>query len=420
MRQNSGKRALNKGNGAVSGMAKKAPSKGVKKRKFKNTRLFKVLRIALLLIIILLIVNIIKDLIHRTPEKVSIVIKDDKIELVHDINIDKYNNVYMSIDDVKKLYDQNIYYSNKILITTYNKHIAVLELGKTTMKVNDVVQEIKGTLKEINGVVYLPFSDMVDVYDFSIIYNKDTKVLNIDSKLEEKKEAVVLKSCNLKESTNNFAKTLEKVKKSQYVTIFETKGDFTKIRTKAGNVGFVKTEKLSKPELVWENMDEDIIENVNILDDYAIVSSNYEILTTAGENSITTPDLFNIIKTPEGKIDVENVIDFGEKFEAYKKWAEDSNVSICPIVTLNCSMSEVCSNYETRSYIINTLYNNLINNKLSMICLDFTNIDDSEGLYRFATEMVPRFKCAGMKVLIKYNSSLNKDRLNSIVDYVID
>ena len=63
----------------------------------------------------------------------------------------------------------------------------------------------------------------------------------------------------------------------------------------------------------------------------------------------------------------------------------------------------------------------MINNKLNMICIDFASIDDVEGLYRFITEMVPRFKCAGMKVLIKYtNSTLNKDRLNDIVDYVID
>ena len=83
-------------------------------------------------------------------------------------------------------------------------------------------------------------------------------------------------------------------------------------------------------------------------------------------------------------------------------------------------MSKVCSSYENRSFIINTLYNELIDNKLNMICIDFTEIDDTEGVYRFVTEMVPRFKCAGMKVLVKYNSSFNKDRLNNIVDYVLD
>lgn len=421
MRQNSGKRAANTRGGAAAGATKKTAKKNVRNKKFKNTRLFKILRVALLFIIILLIFNIMKDLTTKKPEKVSVVIGDEKIALIHEIEIDKDNNILMSIDDIKKLYDSNIYYSNHTVITTYNKHLAVLELDKTTMKVNDVVQEIKGTLKEKDGTVYLPFSDMEDVYDFAENYNKDTKVLSIDSKSEEKREAVVLKNVKLKESTKKFAKTLEKVKKTQYVTVFGTEGDFTKVRTKAGNIGYIKTKKLSKPELLWENMDEEKIESVTVLNDYSIVDTKYEILQSAPKDAIVTPNLFQIVQTNDDKVDVQNVIDLkGTRFVTYKDWANGSGVTICPTVTLKCSMSKVCSSYENRSFIINTLYNELIDNKLNMICIDFTEIDDTEGVYRFVTEMVPRFKCAGMKVLVKYNSSFNKDRLNNIVDYVLD
>ena len=418
MSRNSGKRAAGKGNGVIAGATKKA-SKG--KVKFKGTRLFKILRIVLILIIVLVIFNIVKNITHKTPDKISVVIGDKSIELVHEVTIDKNDNISMSIDDIKKLYDENIFYSNDVLITTYNKHIAVLEVGKTTMKVNDVVQEIKGTLKDKNGVLYLPFSDMEDVYDFEESYNKDTKVLSVDSKSREKKESVVLKKSSLKEDTNTFSKTLESVKKSQYVTIFETEGDYTKVRTKAGNVGYVKTKNLSKAEVLWENMDEEKINSVTVLDEYSIVDSKYEVLSNAKEDSIVIPNLFNIVQKDDENISVENVIDLeGTKFITYKDWANGSNVTICPTVTLSCSMSKVCSSYESRSYVINTLYNNLINNKLMMICIDFNDIDDAEGVYRFVTEMMPRFKCAGMKVLIKNNSSLNKERLSNIVDFVID
>jgi len=418
MNQKVGKRAKDKGNGVVSGATKK--TKSGKRKKFKGTRAFKILRFALFALIIILIVNIIIDLIHKTPDKVSVVIGDKKIELIHEVLVDEYNNVSMSIEDVKKLYDNNMYYNNNVLITTYNKHIAVLELGKTTMKVNDVVLELKGTLKETNGTVYLPFSDMEDVYDFAETYNKDTKVLSIDSKSIEKKEAIVLKNANLKETTENFAKTIEKVKKAKYVTVFGTEGKYTKIRTIAGNVGYIETDKLSEPEIVWETMDEEKLTSVNVLEDYAMVSSDYEVIEGTNENSIVLPNLFYIDDGGESPL-VENTIDLtGNKFLAYKDWADASNVTICPTVTLNYSMNQLCSSYETRSYVINTLYNNLVSNGLKMICIDFSEIDDSEGLYRFVTEMVPRFKCAGMKVLIKYNDTLNRDRLNGIVDYVLD
>lgn len=410
---------VQKGNGAIAGTKKQSSSKSKNLKKFKNTRLFKILRIVLVLVIILVIWNVVKILTRKAPDKVSLIIGDEKIALKHDIIIDKYNNIFMSIDDVKNIYDENIYFNNNMLITTYNKHIAVLEINKTTMKVNDVVLETKGTLKEINGTIYLPFSDMEDVYDFTESYNKEAKALNVDSKLKEKKRAVVLKTTNLKETTGNFAKTLERVKKTQYVTVFETKGDFVKVRTKAGNIGYIKTKKISKPEVLWETMDDESLKNVVELSDHSVVDDKYEVLTNASEGTLVFPSLFEIVQL-EDKIDVKNVIDLeNKKFQTYKDWAEQSNVSICPTVKLNCSMSKVSSSYESRSYVINTLYNTLINNRLTMICIDFTDVDDAEGLYRFIIEMVPRFKCAGMKVLIRNNGVFNVDRIKNIVDYVV-
>ena len=289
------------------------------------------------------------------------------------------------------------------------------------MKVNDVVQEIKGTLKEKSGNIYLPFSDMEDVYDFTETYNKETKVLSIDSKSHEKKEAVVIKNTKLKEKPKGFSKTIENVKKTQYVTVFEKSGDYSKIRTKAGNVGYIKTKKLSKIDVLWEDMEDEVLDNVNILNDYNIVDSKYEVLSNTENNSIVIPNLFEITETDEGKIEVQRKINLnGDTFTTYKDWASGSNVSICATVTLECSMSKVCTNYETRALIINSLYNELINQQITMVCVDFSEIDDVEGLYRFVTEMVPRFKCAGINVLIKYNETLNKDRLNKIVDYVIE
>ena len=126
MRQNSNKKSSNiRGNGVVQ---KKSSNK--KTKKFKNTRLFKLLKIILIILIIILVINIMKKVLHKKPEKVSLVIGDEIINLKNDIEIDKNNNIYISLEDIKKLYDENIFYSNNVLITTYNKHIAVLERQK--------------------------------------------------------------------------------------------------------------------------------------------------------------------------------------------------------------------------------------------------------------------------------------------------
>ena len=195
-------------------------------------------------------------------------------------------------------------------------------------------------------------------------------------------------------------------------------GKYSKVRSSRGNIGYVKTNKLSEIQVTREKMEEEKISNVNILSEYATISSNYEVLNDVQEKSIVLPNLFDV-READDKYTVKNIIDLsGSKFEAYKKWAEDSNINICPTITLSTSVNKLCSTYLSRSYIINTLYNTLISNKLSMICVDFAEVDDAEGFYRFIIEMVPRYKAAGIKVLVKNNTNLNISRLNNIADYV--
>ncbi len=392
--------------------------KGSGKKKFRNTRLFKLLRILLLIIIIVFLVNIVSDLFKKEKTETTIVIGDKTPELKHEIITDDQNNIFLSKDDVVNLYDSNIYYNeaDKTLITTYNKHIAVLELGKTTMSVNDSYVAIKGTLMEKNGILYLPFSEMGIVYDFEGEYNKEDKVYLVDSVSEAKSEAVVLKGCKLKKGTGLFSKKIETLKKSEYVTILAKEGKYVKVRSSSGNVGYIKAKKLSSEEVIREAMEEEKLTNVKILEEYNIVDSYGDVTVSENETSIVTPNLFNI----DEECEVQNIIDLsGDKFQGYQTWASEKGINICANVTLGVSMNKLCETYLTRTYVINSLYTEIVKNKIPMVCIDFEKIDDTEGFYRFVVEMTPRFKEAGIKVLVKSNNGLNKDRLEEVVDYVI-
>jgi len=389
-----------------------------KRRKFKGTRLFKILRMSLLIIIILFIVNIIFDVVHYSSNKIKLVIGENQINLKHDIIYDEdHKCIYLSMEDITNLYDENIFYNNDTVITTYNKHVAVLEKDKTTMSINDAVIQISGSLKKEKDVIYLPFSDMENVYDFEYSYNNDSKVLLVDSISEAKKESVVLKNVKLKEKTGFFSKSLEKLKKSTYVTVLGEEGKYSKVRTSLGNIGYVKTKKISTPEQKREKMEEDTLTNINILQEYSNVDSSYQAIQDKNPNNIVIPNIFNI---PES-FEVEKSIDLtNSKFTGYKQWADENSIRVCPKVTLSASMNKLCDTYVTRTYVINSLYTDLIKNKLKMICIDFETIDDKEGFYRFIIEMVQRFKEAGIKVIVKNHEGLDKQKLEKIVDFVID
>ncbi len=390
-------------------------------KKFTSTRLFKILRLILIIVIIIILVKVILGVVGGTSENITLIIGDTAIDLKNELLIDENNNIFISKDDVAELYDENIYYNEEeqTLITTYNKHVAKLIVGQTTMEVNSTQVAISGTLKYEGDILYLPLLDLEDVYDFEYQYNEEENVLMLDSISTAKSQAVVVKSANIKEQPKFLSSSLEKISKSDgvYVTVFETDGDYTKVRTPSGNVGYIKTDKLGDIEILREDMEEDTLDNVNILSDYNTVNSYDDISVDTSLTNIVIPNLFNINEN----LEIDEVIDLsGSTYEAYTSWAENNGINICADVTLSGSMNEICSSYTSRTCLINLLYNQFVANNINMICIDFDNIDDTEGFYRFVIELTPRFKEAGFKVLVKYKDGLDKERLENIVDYVIE
>lgn len=390
--------------------------------KKKNKKLKRLVRIGVLILVIVLLVLLIKfifGLFKKAPEKVSLIIGDTKIELKKDILVDGDKNIYLSKDDIAYLYDENIYYNptDKTVITTYNKHIAVLSMNKTTMTINDTAVSINGALKEEKGVLYLPFSDMTDVYDFEYNYDKENKALTVDSTNKGKSTAVVLKKTKLKENTGLFAKKIEKIEKAEIVTVFERGEKYSKIRTNSGNIGYVKTKTLSENERLRDDFDDEIISNVKILEEYNEVSAELlAVQVNENEFTIINPNLFDI----NSEFEVSQAISLdSEKFKNYKTWAENNNVRICAEVNFDGSMNELCATYNSRTLVINNIYRELIKNQINCVDIDFETIDDAEGFYRFIIEMIPRFKEAGIKVFVTYKDGMNKERLEKIVDYVL-
>ena len=165
-------------------------------------------------------------------------------------------------------------------------------------------------------------------------------------------------------------------------------------------------------------MEEETLENVNILNDYSIVNTDYEdIEYDESYTNIVIPNLFDI----DENLEVQTIIDLSSsKYEEYSLWVANNNITLGATVTLSGSMNELCSSYTTRTCLINVLYNEFVNNNISVICIDFDDIDDTEGFYRFIIELTPRFKEVGFKVLVKYQDGLDMERLNNIVDYVIN
>lgn len=187
-------------------------------KKKKRSNKFLIRRILAILVIILLILGI-RNAIYQFKNKSQ----TKQIRLLFNNELTKLSNpiyaensvLYLSEEDVKNLFDDTIYYNkgDQELITTYNKHVAVLHLNENQMIVNDSVLGIYGSLKELDSKIYLPISDLGIVYDIEIEYVDTTKLLIMDSTTKAKKKAMVLNDTKVKSSKLPFAMTVEKIRK---------------------------------------------------------------------------------------------------------------------------------------------------------------------------------------------------------------
>ena len=101
----------------------------------------------------------------------------------------------------------------------------------------------------------------------------------------------------------------------------------------------------------------------------------------------------------------------------YTKWVEVNNLNILPTLNNNVSVSSSLLTYSQRNQVINSLYEQIIKYQYKGININFETIDDLNSFYRFVT---PKFKESGLIVSVSLNKGLDKNKLEKIVDYVIE
>ena len=389
-----------------------------KRKKFDK---FAKRRLILLIVIILsvalvVILNSKKDI--NNYENHRLIIGSKYIDLKHDIYVDSLDNIYLSKQDIHDLYDSNIYYDSvdNILITTFNKHIAKLELDNKVIEINGSKIESNATLIKLEEEIYLPFSEMGIVYDFEYFYSKDTKTVIVDSISEEKNEATLIKNkAKIKEEPKIFSSKVDEISKDEKVVILEDINNYFKVRTERGNVGYIKKSKLSDINKIRENMDSTRIEELVFLD-YNDISKDYSDMeiNNKKQNAVN----INVFTIKNEQL-ISNIDTKSKDYISYKEWAEENNIMI--IAELNCE-DEVIDDfltYSQRNSMIENIYIKLVQNNLTSLNINFNKINDVNSYYRFLIELAPILRESGIKIIVTNNEVLNIEKLESIVDYII-
>lgn len=397
----------------------------------------KILIIIIAIILIGIIAyNISNNIIVDKNKSINLVINNKNVtsNLKKEIIIEN-DNIYISKQDLGNFFDKYIYEDteNNNIVTTYNNKIASISLEKNKININGSTKNTYAHAENKEGTIYIPITELEDVYGIEIKYLPDSKVLTIDSTSKEQKKGIITKNVSVKSSTKFISKTIDKVKKGSYVIVVSEDKGYTKIRTENGKVGYVKTNKVANTVVVREEMQEtkQIEGKVNMVWDY------YSEVASAPDRTGVTMDGVNVVSpaffhlNTSGEL-TENV---GTQGQAYIDWAHSNGYKVWPMVQnagngmLNVT-SNIMNDYNKRQKLINQIVNYCVKYKLDGINIDFENMkkEDKDMYSRFIIELTPRLKDMGIVVSVDVTApdgsetwSLCFDRnvIGDVADYII-
>ena len=278
-------------------MDKKHTKKNKNSKKTNNNQSYK--KMALVIILILLSFIFLKNKTEKINNQITQILLDNEniTEKLEKPIIVEDKQIYMSYGDIKSFLDNTLYTENEtgLVITTSDKKVGVIDLENQTLKINGSNVEVKNIIKNDNEINYIAISELNNVYNYKIEYLEKNNIITIDSLNKKCIKAYTKTNVKIKRENNIFSKNIEKIEKGNWLYYIDDENGYSKVRTQSGNIGYVKTKKLTN--FVYER--EDFIEEAKTFKDENSINkdiSNKDISTFEKRQNIINSILHEAIK----------------------------------------------------------------------------------------------------------------------------
>ena len=233
-----------------------------KKKKTKKSKMNKFTRIAIYLVFLLIVFKLAPNYEKNdvyVEDTINLIIDNNNVtkNLKYNLFINENNVIYMSIEDVRKYFDEEIKYDKERneIVTVYGEKEAKLPLNENIIKINTWEIDVLSGAIQKDDMFYIPITAMGNIYELEIDYINKEKILLLDSLTKKLVKADVSKKCDVKYKPTGFSKTVAKLQKADKVICIEKLGNnWTKIRTKNGIIGYVKTKILQNEIYIRDDL----------------------------------------------------------------------------------------------------------------------------------------------------------------------
>jgi len=380
-------------------------------------------------------------------DKANVIINNNNItkKLKKDIIIEN-DEIYMSMQDIRNFFDNYIYEetSQNRIITTYDENIAEIFFEGTHMNLNDSAQRVDAVAIERNDAIYLPISQMENVYNIELEYIKETNIITMDSIRREQIVAQASKNISVKDYARVLSRTVDKVKAGENLIIISKREDgWIKVRTENGKIGFVNETSLENEKTVREEVtiEPQVEGKINMFWDY------YSEYVNAPDRSGETYEGVNVVSPTFFYIDYQgNFKDkVGKEEKQYIEWAHKNGYKVWPMISNSEAQntkkgtdssnilkvtSKIMNSYELRKELIQNIIKVCEEYDLDGINIDFEYMyeKDKDLFSRFIIELEPRMEKIGAVLSVDVtapdgspNWSLCFDRntIGKVADYIV-
>ena len=319
----------------------------------------------------------------KYKDVVNLIIDEHNVteDLKNMLYINENKTVYMSEEDVRELFDENIYYDqqyNQIITTSYTK-VANIEIEEKQMNVNDSKVNMLDAIIKINDKIYLPISDMELVYNIKIKYIEETNRVVIENLNRGLIKATVTDNASIKFKQRSLSKDVGEVVKGEQVSCYYTTSrGWRQIRTENGTVGYVKANKLDDEYIIRQDMEQKQ-------------------------------------KAKKIKIDLsQNQFNYTDENGEVKLWQTIN------LKSMSNDIEEMLKDYKTRTQTKDVVMNLLGGNDIKGININFDGIEDKEVCKRFAIELSPKLREIGITTCVTLTKDMKTKEYENIVDYIAE
>ncbi len=348
---------------------------------------------------------------------------------------------YVQYDIVRDYINSRFYWDSNenVLLYTLPKDMVTVEVGSKDYNVSkEKKSEDYVILKTEGSTAYIAL-DFVQQYtniEYEL-YNEPNRVM-IVTKWGKTTVAAVKKNTQVRYQGGVKSPILTQIKKKDEVTVLESEGDWKKVRTKDGLIGYVKSKALRKEEEKKVTRAFEEQEFTNIKKDYTINMAWHNVTNNeansvvlqriADSKGLTTiaPTWFHVADTNGGMNSIAS--------EDYVNYAHQANIEVwATIRDFDGGINSYEESYEMLRYtsrrenLINQLMAEALRVGLDGINVDFEKISEECGEHyiQFIRELSVRCRQNGIVLSIDnyvpkgYNMQYNRKEQGIVADYVI-